>query len=88
MKEYIKNYAEYFDLGEQDNPYCEYHWIFKRYMVVAVDVHHIRYRSQGGKDDIYNLIGLCRECHNLVHDGKIGNLSEVHKAFIKDSPYD
>ena len=29
----------------------------------AIDPHHIKYRSQGGDNDINNLIALCRECH-------------------------
>ena len=33
----------------------------------AVDVHHILYKSHGGKDNIENLIGLCRECHQMAH---------------------
>lgn len=33
----------------------------------AVDIHHIKFRSQGGGDDIENLIGLCRRCHDTAH---------------------
>lgn len=33
----------------------------------AVDIHHIIFRSQGGTDDISNLIPLCRECHDKAH---------------------
>ena len=33
----------------------------------AVDTHHILYRSQGGPDEAWNLISLCRTCHDLVH---------------------
>jgi 5-methylcytosine-specific restriction endonuclease McrA len=31
------------------------------------DVHHIIKRSQGGGDDMDNLITLCRNCHNKQH---------------------
>lgn len=31
------------------------------------DVHHIIKRSQGGGDDMDNLITLCRRCHNKQH---------------------
>ena len=34
------------------------------------DVHHIIKRSQGGGDDMDNLILLCRECHNKQHPEK------------------
>ena len=30
-------------------------------------VHHIIYRSQRGKDESWNLITLCSECHDRVH---------------------
>ncbi len=31
------------------------------------DVHHRRLRSQGGGDDLVNLLALTRECHAFVH---------------------
>tara|TARA_R110000751_G_scaffold31372_1_gene80003 strand:- start:78 stop:332 length:255 start_codon:yes stop_codon:yes gene_type:complete len=34
---------------------------------MAVDVHHIIFKSQGGGDTIENLISLCRECHLGAH---------------------
>ena len=33
--------------------------------------HHIVYRSQGGTDDLSNLLTLCIKCHNAVHDGHL-----------------
>lgn len=27
--------------------------------------HHRKLRSQGGKDDIQNLVAVCHQCHNL-----------------------
>jgi 5-methylcytosine-specific restriction endonuclease McrA len=35
----------------------------------ALDPHHIVHVSQGGKDELHNLITLCRSCHNAHHDG-------------------
>jgi len=32
-------------------------------------VHHIRYRSKGGRTRTWNLITLCMRCHALVHAG-------------------
>ena len=34
---------------------------------LAHDIHHITYRSQGGTDDIENLIALTREEHDQAH---------------------
>lgn len=53
----------------------------------ASDIHHIRYRSQQGDDNIDNLIALTREEHNNAHfiNGKltVEYLQEVHNKFIK-----
>lgn len=35
----------------------------------CVQVHHIHYRSKGGRTRMRNLITLCAECHGKVHDG-------------------
>lgn len=45
----------------------------KRWMTsfLKADLHHIRNRSLGGDDSVSNCVVLCRECHRLVHDGKI-----------------
>ena len=36
-----------------------------------LEVHHIIFRSNGGSDDLENLITLCEDCHKAVHLGKI-----------------
>lgn len=36
-----------------------------------LEVHHIKFRSNGGTDDEENLITLCKECHEGVHAGTI-----------------
>lgn len=33
----------------------------------GTDAHHILYRSQGGTDELFNGILLCRACHETVH---------------------
>ena len=67
MKKYVKVYLDYFGYCEQDFIPCE------KCGCRAVDVHHVNKRSAGGKDEIDNLIGLCRECHD--------------KAELKTKPY-
>jgi hypothetical protein len=45
-------------------------------------VHHIWFRSQGGPDDIWNLVTLCNACHDGVHtaikDGEHGLTVRVY----------
>lgn len=36
----------------------------------ALHVHHVMYRSQGGKHVASNLITLCHKCHDMVHSDK------------------
>ena len=36
-----------------------------------LEVHHIKFRHNGGTDDEENLITLCKECHDGVHAGTV-----------------
>lgn len=36
-----------------------------------LEVHHIRFRSQGGSDRMDNLVTLCSDCHGKVHSGEL-----------------
>ena len=36
-----------------------------------LEVHHIKFKSQGGTDDEENLITLCEDCHKGVHAGSV-----------------
>lgn len=38
---------------------------------IGVQVHHIRYRSQGGGHETSNLVCLCLLCHHGVHAGHL-----------------
>jgi len=70
MKKHTRIYTQYFGIGEQDTPLCE--WCTKSQ---AVDINHIEPRGMGGsktKDYIENLVGMCRKCHNLFEAKKIG----------------
>lgn len=33
----------------------------------GIQTHHIKHRSQGGNNELENLILLCARCHNLAH---------------------
>jgi len=78
LKKHVKVYLDYFGYGEQDFIPCE------SCHREAVDVHHIKYKSRGGKDEISNLIGMCRKCHKLAHDEKLSesDLQYIHNSFL------
>lgn len=48
-----------------------------------LEVHHIKYRSQGGNDNENNLITLCEDCHRDIHDGKIVLTKKPKKLNLK-----
>ena len=33
----------------------------------GTDLHHVLYRSRGGKDTADNLVTVCRQCHEAIH---------------------
>lgn len=80
MKKYIKTYKDYFGYCDDEPVICE--WCNKN---KAVDVHHIKFRSQKKDDTIGNLAGLCRICHNNCHKKLISSeaLFKKHKQKIK-----
>lgn len=62
MSPHRKVYSDFFHIGPQDQWRCE-----MCRMEPMDDVHHIVFRSHGGNNEIENLIGLCRWCHNRAH---------------------
>jgi len=44
-----------------------------------LEVHHIKFRNQGGTDNPNNLITLCSKCHKKVHNGKLKLDVKKHK---------
>jgi len=57
-------YVKSLNITKEDIVLCEV------CQAVAVDIHHIVFKSQGGTDTIDNLIALCRDCHDCSH-GKV-----------------
>lgn len=49
-----------------DCPCCIY---CGRPLLVGANLHHVKFRSQLGKDDKNNLVTLCFNCHRKLHDG-------------------
>jgi len=79
MLKHTKVYFKYFGYGEQSFIPCEI--CGKK----AVDIHHIKFRSQGGKDEIENLVGLCRLHHERAHSGELHRdvLQARHEMFME-----
>jgi RRXRR protein/HNH endonuclease len=38
---------------------------------VRLEAHHLHFREHGGKDTLANLLTLCEQCHDRLHEGKI-----------------
>ena len=74
MKKYTKIYLDYFNYCIDDFIACEV------CDSLAVDIHHIDCKGMGGsktKDEINNLMALCRKCHIEYGDKK------NHLEFLK-----
>jgi 5-methylcytosine-specific restriction endonuclease McrA len=74
MKNHTKVYFKHFGYDVSDFIPCEI------CNAKAVDIHHINARGMGGseKDDINNLMALCRSCHI-----KFGDIKEK-KEWLRD----
>ena len=80
MKKYVKIYMNFHDYVLDDVILCEH------CSKVAVDIHHIDARGLGGdarghRNQIENLIALCRSCHIKAETNKDFNnqLREYNK---------
>ena len=56
---------------ERDNWTCQYCKEMFNENDHPLQPHHLKFRSQGGSDEINNLISLCFFCHMELHDGHI-----------------
>jgi len=77
MKKYKKVYIDYFGYDVGDFIACE------SCQKTSVDLHHLKFRSQGGKDIIENLAAVCRDCHNKCHDSRKFN-EEVKQKHLNN----
>jgi len=77
MTKHCKVYMDYFDLGEQDFIPCE------ACGKQAVDIHHINGRSTKDKNDIKNLMALCRKHHEMAHSTiSKSEMQYIHNFFL------
>ena len=82
MKKHTKLYFDYFGYTKDCFVACEVCGN------KAVDIHHIDCRGMGGsksKDEIENLMGVCRECHLKYGDKTsfLELLKETHYKFME-----
>lgn len=73
MKPHIKTYLKHFKYKIVEDVCCQACRSFG-----SIDIHHIKYRSQGGGDDIQNLIALCRPCHEKAHTRELSAAYLTH----------
>lgn len=77
MQKHTKVYLKHFGFDSSDFIPCE------TCGSKAVDIHHIDARGMGGSDknNIENLMALCRDCHNKYGDIKEKKewLKELHR---------
>lgn len=52
-----------------------------------LEVHHIKFRSNGGTDDEENLITLCEDCHEGVHAGTVVLNKKPKKMRLKHATH-
>ena len=74
MKKYVKTYLDYFGYDQSSWIACE------MCGQTAVDINHIDAKGMGGsklKDNIENLMAMCRKCHMDLGDKK------EHKVMMK-----
>lgn len=82
MKKYTRTYLNFFGYDETDFIPCE---VCNKQ---AVDIHHIQAKGMGGsktKDNIENIMALCRECHIKYGDKKQYKdfLTDIHATKIR-----
>lgn len=81
MEKHTKIYLEYYEYDDWHETQCE----FPGCTNYVHDVHHIIYRSQGGKDQIEYLMGTCVLHHNEIHEEKYAKewIKKIHLAHMK-----
>lgn len=59
-------------------------------IATRADAHHIIFASAGGPDESWNLVHLCRGCHDLIHklkklflSGNADALDEMGRGMVK-----
>lgn len=75
---YKERYYKFHGLDKSDILFC------KNCGKVATNLHHVKYRSQGGTDDPTNLIPLCNLCHKFHHDNNSPTTEEIERLMLSE----
>ncbi|CAB4144458.1 HNHc domain containing protein [uncultured Caudovirales phage] len=66
---------------DRSSGYCEARWEGCTFR--AAHVHHIKRRSQGGGDEVENLLAVCSHCHHMIHTNVAEAVTKGHLFTIK-----
>lgn len=77
MIAYKKIYLKFWGFGEQDLVPSEYSGLR------AENIHHLIFKSQGGPDEIWNLMAITGEEHDRVHAPKPGEDGPAFNELLK-----
>jgi hypothetical protein len=47
---------------------CAARWVLRHDCAGRIDPHHVWRKGQGGPDEAWNLIAVCRLAHSWIHD--------------------
>lgn len=75
MKPHVKTYLKFFGYTISDFIPCELCG------AQAIEIHHVKPRGMGGskyRDNIENLMAVCRKCHEENEGKNIQELTEIH----------
>lgn len=50
----------------------------------ATDAHHVIFRSQLGKDDVNNVVCLCRYHHEMAHGTRAKEMRAYFQAYLQE----
>ena len=83
MPNHKRIYMNEMGCGEDDILLCETPKLVNMQCTYRADeIHHIRFRSEGGKDILENLVALCKNCHDKAHGKNHGNKKMYKNIYL------
>lgn len=78
MQKHIQVYLNHFGYAPDEYIQCENDCGNR-----GSHIHHLTFRSQGGKDNIENLACLCHDCHYEIHFGTRVDNEKVREKHLR-----